>query len=189
MLEMIKRAGVFLVIAETIYQFVQENRYARYVRLLIRIMTVALLAVPVFEMLKVGSSEHFYAYLSEFEAEYEAFLTRESNAAGFNGGYGNDVLLSAVTGETIEEIRFFCEDYARDYGYRIGEISLQEGLLSMVLIPESQEDGGSAAEMKSGSRNTAAGADASNAEEHRMARLFAGLLGISERSIEVRIDG
>ena len=39
MLEVIKRTGAFLIIAETMYQFVQENRYARYVRLLIRLMT------------------------------------------------------------------------------------------------------------------------------------------------------
>ena len=70
MLEIIKRTGVFLIMAETLYQFVQENRYARYVRMLIRLMTLAILILPVLELFKEGSSALFYEKLNAMEAGY-----------------------------------------------------------------------------------------------------------------------
>ena len=72
MLEIIKRTGVFLIMAETLYQFVQENRYARYVRMLIRLMTLAILILPVLELFKEGSSALFYEKLNAMEAGYMA---------------------------------------------------------------------------------------------------------------------
>lgn len=125
MLEIIKRTGVFLIIAETIYQFVQENRYARYVRLLIRIMTMALLIIPVLDFIKKGSSDLFYGNLGKFESEYDNLFFVDEESMWYDMEVEESILYDSVTTETGSYIKTICNNCVSENGYEVLIVSVQ----------------------------------------------------------------
>ena len=142
MLEIIKRTGVFLIMAETLYQFVQENRYARYVRMLIRLMTLAILILPVLELFKEGSSALFYEKLNAMEAGYMAY---EEGVSGTENDKKNMEEKIASYDADLEiasyastDIKTSCNKCAMENGYQITDVLITENgiFFSLQLLQE-----------------------------------------------------
>lgn len=216
MLEIIKRTGVFLIIAETLYQFVQENRYARYVRLLIRIMTLAILIVPILEFFKSGSSDSFFGHLTALESEFERLLSQDEVLYMEDEKASQEVMLEyddemsgMVTSETESYIKSICNNCALEYGYKIMTVSVNEERILFDVQPyggnpnESELGSGTEAESRiedideirieidEGEEQTQKQPQAGNSFETEDAgtlkRVFAELLSISDTKIEVII--
>lgn len=199
MLEIIKETGVFLIFAETLYQFVQENRYARYVRLLIRLMTLAILILPVLDLFREGSSAMFYEKLHAMDAGYAADTGRaavtdmerdemEEQIARVNAEQEIAVQASA-------EIKTTCNKCAEENGYRISEVTITESGITFLLTPYPDEisvtqieqvtiGGETSGEACADRKETA---HTQTQEELTMKQVLAEYLGIADALIEVRI--
>lgn len=73
-LDVIKKAGIFMVVAQTLLHLCGGENYEKYIKMLIHIIMAVMLAVPIAEGLKEGSIQSFEAYVKEFEET----ITKES---------------------------------------------------------------------------------------------------------------
>ena len=126
MLELIRTAGIFMIVTQTMYHFVSGSKYARYVRLLIRIMTLAVLIVPLLELMKSGTEADFYERLAAFEQEYETVLREAENA-------GEAFVEEAITQRTVQELIAAVDPVLAAYGYETVSVSADESGLLFVL--------------------------------------------------------
>lgn len=134
MLDVIRAAGVFMIIAQTMYHFVSGSKYARYVRLLIRIMTLAVLIVPLLDLIKNGTNEDFSARLEQFEYEYETILQE----AGYTE---NGIVEEQIARTTANEIKTALDPVLAPYGYETAGVYAKENGLLFTLCPlEKQEE-------------------------------------------------
>lgn len=200
MLEIIKRTGVFLIMAETLYQFVQENRYARYVRMLIRLMTLAILILPVLELFKEGSSALFYEKLNAMEAGYMAY---EEGVSGTENDKKNMEEKIASYDADLEiasyastDIKTSCNKCTMENGYQITDVLITENgiffslqLLQEEIVVPQVEMVTVQAGMSEESQSTEKVADENAQEEQRMQEVLADYLGVADTLIEVRIYG
>jgi len=210
MIEIIKRTGVFLIMAETLYQFVQENSYARYVRLLIRLMTLALLLLPLLDLVKAGSSDFFWQRVNELEAayaEYEAENMDEEYSRKAQEALSEEHYNEAVGEYTSTHIKSICNKCALENGYIIEEVVIAEsGILFRLQVPVMQAEEGEHAnaeiqiepierveEIQIAGNNTDEDGQIEETdwgqEELRMQILLSEFLGIAKQMIEVEIDG
>ena len=210
MMEIIKRTGVFLIMAETLYQFVQENSYARYVRLLIRLMTLALLLLPLLDLVKEGSSDFFWQRVNELEAAYTEYETEsldEEYSRKAEVALSDDHYNEAVEQHTSAYIKSICNKCISENGYIIEEVVIAEsGIFFRLQVPVMQEGDGefanveiqiepieSVEEIQIAENSTGEDGQIEETdwgqEELRMQILLSELLGIAKQMIEVEIDG
>ncbi len=128
MLDVIRAAGVFMIIAQTMYHFVSGSKYARYVRLLIRIMTLAVLIVPLLDLIKNGTNEDFSARLEQFEYEYETILQE-------TGYTENGIVEEQIARATADEIKTALDPVLAPYGYETAGVYAKENGLLFTLCP------------------------------------------------------
>lgn len=178
MLELIRTAGVFMIIAQTMYHFVSGSRYARYVRLLIRIMTLAVLIVPLLDLIKSGAKEDFDARLLRFEQEYEEILQGAGHA-------GETYVDERIVQEMTEEIRAAVDPVLAPYGYETAFVSADEnGLLFM--LRRLNTDRGEILVRPVREINVTIGESAEQADEG-LADVIADHLQVERSWVEVRI--
>ncbi|MDE5820567.1 MAG: stage III sporulation protein AF [Lachnospiraceae bacterium] len=135
MLDLIRTAGVFMIIAQTLYHFVSGSKYARYVRLLIRIMTLAVLIVPLLDLIKSGAKEDFGERLDRFEREYEAIL----QGAEYTGGTLVEERIEQVT---AQELMAMVDPVLAPYGYETVSVYADESGLQFALRSFFGREGG-----------------------------------------------
>lgn len=177
MLGLIRRAGIFLIIAQTMYHFVSGSKYAHYVRLLIRIMVLAILVVPILNFIREGTDENYYEKLELFEKQYEALLGDVQTSEG--GAVEEQVL--QVTGEEIKET---LTPFVSEYGYVISDVKIKSELISFVLRPAGSEKGIVIAPIE---KIDLSGEREESAREREFAKALAGRLGMEEEWVEVEI--
>ncbi len=168
MLEIIKRTGVFLIMAETLYQFVQENRYARYVRLLIRLMTLAILLLPILDLIKSGSSELFFQRIEVLESEYADFVegdTQTEATANMEDILAEYDHVQNITVHTETNIKDTCNKCVMDNGYRILNVSVTEAGIYFQLQPLSHENSVNTQKDAAGTSETVTTADPESAPD------------------------
>ena len=73
-LDVIKKTGIFMVVAQTLLHLCGGENYEKYIKMLLHIIMAVMLAVPIAEGLKEGSIQSFEAYVKEFEET----ITKES---------------------------------------------------------------------------------------------------------------
>lgn len=203
MLELIRRMGVFLIVMQTMYHFVSGSKYAHYIRLLMRIMTLAILIVPLLDLLREGTEDHFSDKLAQFERQYEEIL--EGAQPGEIGGA--DEQISAKAGG---EIRETFNPVLSAYGYEIAEVEMTQEQIRFYLVPAG-EGGGiviepvgkisvggagnqneSAGEEGEGNQGKSAGntrAHDAGEKERELRDVIAEMLGAEKERVEVNILG
>lgn len=135
MLDLIRTAGVFMIIAQTMYHFVSGGKYARYVRILIRMMTLAVLIVPLLDLVKSGTKEDFGAHLAQFEHEYEQ-LSADMEYAD------TELVEEQILRAAAEEMKKTLAPALAPYGYEIADAYADgECLVIMLRALDGEEDG------------------------------------------------
>ncbi len=135
MLDLIRTAGVFMIIAQTMYHFVSGGKYARYVRILIRMMTLAVLIVPLLDLVKSGTKEDFEAHLAQFEHEYEQ-LSADMEYAD------TELVEEQILRAAAEEMKKTLAPALAPYGYEIADAYAdEERLVIMLRALDGEEDG------------------------------------------------
>lgn len=195
MLEVIKRTGAFLIIAETMYQFVQENRYARYVRLLIRLMTLALLILPICDLFREESSQAFYERLHDMENEFSVYMGEQNNTQELEEVMADADTRESVRTYALSQIRESCEACAQQSGYSIADVKIREKKLLFYLQKAGEGEPGVRIEPVTiqGTWNQEETSQNSISMEEKqtvgfLKKQFAQYLGIPEELIEVRMN-
>ena len=203
MLDLIRTAGVFMIIAQTMYHFVSGSKYARYVRLLIRIMTLAVLIVPLLDLIKSGTETDFQERLVRFEQEYEAVL----QGAEYSG---ETFVEERIEQTTAKELKAMIDPVLAPYGYETVSVYADEGGLLFTLRLSDRETGEigvrpvreiniQIGEPEQGEGSDGASTESSNGERKEradsqsavteLADVIAAYLRVERSLVEVRILG
>jgi len=68
-LEMIKKAGIFLILAQTVLHLCVSETYEKYIKMMVGLITAILLIFPVIELIKEGGFQECGSYRMEYEAK------------------------------------------------------------------------------------------------------------------------
>lgn len=68
-LEIIKKAGIFLVLAQTVLQLCSGDSYEKYIRMIVGLISAMLLFLPVVEMIRTDGFQSFEEYRLLYEKE------------------------------------------------------------------------------------------------------------------------
>lgn len=68
-LEIIKKAGIFLILAQTMLHLCVSETYEKYIKMMVVLITAILLIFPVIELIKEGGFQDFESYRMEYEAK------------------------------------------------------------------------------------------------------------------------
>ena len=68
-LEIIKKAGIFLILAQTVLHLCVNETYEKYIKMIVGLITAILLIFPVIELIKEGGFQDFESYRLEYEAK------------------------------------------------------------------------------------------------------------------------
>lgn len=74
MLDKIGRMAIFLVCAQTILHFRAKASYEKYIKLLVSMMLLLLLAEPLLEIMQEGSGKEINERIDSYEKELESIL-------------------------------------------------------------------------------------------------------------------
>lgn len=66
-LEMIKKAGIFLILAQTVLHLCVSETYEKYIKMLVGLITAILLIFPVIDLIKENGFQDFESYRMEYE--------------------------------------------------------------------------------------------------------------------------
>ena len=67
-LEIIKKAGIFMILAQTVLHLCVSETYERYIKMLVGIITAIFLIFPVIDLVKENGFQDFESYRLEYEA-------------------------------------------------------------------------------------------------------------------------
>lgn len=68
-LEIIKKAGIFLILAQTVLHLCVSETYEKYIKMLVGIITAILLIFPVIDLVNENGFQDFESYRMEYEAK------------------------------------------------------------------------------------------------------------------------
>lgn len=74
--EIMKRASVFVILAQTMLHFCPRESYEKYLRLLVSLMTVTVLVFPLLELLQSGITGQFELELNKYEIQMEQLMEK-----------------------------------------------------------------------------------------------------------------
>lgn len=192
MLDLIRTAGVFMIIAQTLYHFVSGSKYARYVRLLIRIMTLAVLSVPLLDLIKSGAREDFGERLERFEQDYEAILQDAQYT-------GETLVEERIEQVTAQELMAAVDPVLAPYGYETVSVYADESGIQFTLRSMEGREGGEigvrpvreiqirVGEPDGGEKEEQAGQAAGQDTESELADVIAAYLRVERSLVEVSI--
>lgn len=69
--ELLKRASVFMILAQAVIHFSPSPVYEKYIRFLAGIMTVVILFLPLMEQLRRGVADEYWDSLAEYRQQVE----------------------------------------------------------------------------------------------------------------------
>ncbi len=67
-LEIIKKAGIFLILAQTVLHLCVSETYEKYIRMLVGFIMAILLIFPVIDLVKENGFQDFESYRLDYEA-------------------------------------------------------------------------------------------------------------------------
>lgn len=74
--EMMKRASIFVILAQTIIHFGPRGAYEKYLKLLVSLMTMTVLVFPILELIKSDAFTDFQVELNKYETQIEQLMKK-----------------------------------------------------------------------------------------------------------------
>lgn len=116
LLTVMKRASIFMVLAQAVIHFRPNPSYEKYFRFLVGIMTVVILAVPMMELTRSGIDVRYEESLKAYERRVEEALSGQSVDALVS----RDLYLSEMEGE----IKTKLNNYTKQKGYSVDTVTI-----------------------------------------------------------------
>lgn len=66
-LEIIKKAGIFLILSQTVLQLCVSEIYEKYIKMMVVLVTAVMLILPIAEFIKEDAFQSFEEYRIEYE--------------------------------------------------------------------------------------------------------------------------
>lgn len=68
-LEIIKKAGIFMILAQTILHLCASVSYEKYLKMIVGLITAVMLILPIIHLFQDGGVQNFESYRKKYEAE------------------------------------------------------------------------------------------------------------------------
>lgn len=68
-LEIVKKAGIFLILAQTVLHLCVNDAYEKYIKVIVGLITAIMLIFPVVELIRDESFRDFESYRTEYEEQ------------------------------------------------------------------------------------------------------------------------
>lgn len=188
-----KRASIFMILAQALIQFRPNPSYEKYLKFLAGIMTVVILVIPVMELFHRDIAEQYEAYMDQY-------MERLQEASG------QELSIAATPSQTYfytleEKIKTKLNNYASENGYCVesaeiwgisenGKMQEEDGYkIKLRLLPEKREISTVKVDKikLQGENPDAEKIPADTAEEAALRKEMSDLLGIEEDKVEVEI--
>lgn len=187
LLTVMKRASIFMVLAQAVIHFRPNPSYEKYFRFLVGIMTVVILAVPMMELTRGGIDAQYEESLKAYESRIKEALSRRP----VDTLVSRDLYLE----EMEKEIKTKLNNYTKQKGYFANTVKIvweKEGdALSRLQIALARDDGTDQESEEIEIKPVRIAPSASSKEELAEAeKLRAGIaqaLSIEEEKVEVKI--
>ena len=187
LLTVMKRASIFMVLAQAVIHFRPNPSYEKYFRFLVGIMTVVILAVPMMELTRSGIDAQYEESLKAYERKIEEALSSQPVDALIP----RDLYLS----EMEEEIKTKINNYTKQKGYSVNTVTIaweEEGDVLSGLQIALVRDGGSDPEkeeiaIKPVEIAPVASSKEALSEAEKLRGGIAQELSIEEEKVEVKI--
>lgn len=115
--EMMKRASIFVILAQTIIHFGPRGSYEKYLKLLVSLMTITVLVFPVLELIKGDIYTRFQTELNEYEIQMEQLMKKVPSC---------DILdESAYLSTIVDEIKNKINKMSDKTGYVVETLEIQ----------------------------------------------------------------
>lgn len=143
--EIMKRASIFVILAQTIVRFRPGESYEKYLKMLVSVMTMAVMVLPILALFKENLTDRFEKELRGFELRMEDTLSEAYNMEEI----GADNYREALE----KEIKFRLNNYLNAEGYLVQNVEIQgisdnstsylngENKIVIHVIPEVKEKG------------------------------------------------
>ena len=70
-INLIKKAGIFMILAETLIHCCPESAYEKYIRLIVEVMLISLLVFPVLSLIGGLNTEELKSKITQMELMFE----------------------------------------------------------------------------------------------------------------------
>lgn len=193
--EIMKRASIFMILAQTLIYFRPNESYEKYLKLLVHIMLFVVLFFPLVELLNQDIGTRMQESLSVYTKQMEQLMY----GAKMELTLEEDHYLSTIE----EEIKTKLNNSAENTDYMVERAVIKEisgegtrtavnsitlllivkprtGAISTIQVDQITWENGTAESTKKGNQTK---------EERRLADQYARLLGMSQYSLEVVING
>lgn len=78
LIHLIQKFGIFIVIAQTIIHFCPKGSYEKYMKMLIGIMSLAVLAIPLLGIFQKNAEEEFWQKVNTYEENMDEILNESA---------------------------------------------------------------------------------------------------------------
>ena len=68
-LEIIKKAGIFLILAQTVLHLCVSDAYEKYLKMIVGLITAIMLLLPIVDLIREDGLETFDTYREKYETE------------------------------------------------------------------------------------------------------------------------
>lgn len=115
--EIMKRASIFMILAQTIIYFRPQESYEKYLRLLIHLMLIVVLFFPVVELLNHSAGDRMQSSLAAYTIQMEQLM----NGMDMEILPQDDAYLSTIQ----EEVKIRLNNYSEQTGYVVESAKIQ----------------------------------------------------------------
>ena len=145
-MEYMKKAGIFIICAQSFMHFTAGKTYEKYVRLLIGIMILGQFIVPVRAVFLGGENAVIWEEIERFQKELEAAVQEVDRDMAEAMGSDGERMEAAGSGmekrALEEEIKERLSDAASAYERTIEEVEITEDASKIIVTVRRMEEGG-----------------------------------------------
>ncbi|MBO5292616.1 MAG: stage III sporulation protein AF [Lachnospiraceae bacterium] len=193
--EWLKRASLFVILAQMTVHFSPRPVYEKYLKLLVSLMTMTVLIFPILNLVKGGISEQFQTELNQYEIQMKQLVQKTPTC---------DILDEERYLSTIsDEIKSKLNKISNKTGYVVKTLEIQ-GILEnnaleekqnqkLRMVVESRDSAISTTKVDkikcSGNPDKSTRTVEKSDEIAKLCQIYARELGMEESDLEVMIDG
>lgn len=178
----VKRLGIFMVVAQTLLHFCPNKKYEKYIKMLIGSMSIVILMVPLLGLFQKGAEEEIWSRIEGYGQDMEEMMNKHENGLVYEE--------TNILAETNQEIKSKLNNTANKNGYRIQEVEMVEkGEESLLLISLAKKSSIQIDKIEIERKDAKeCNSVESHSDESKMQDLFAQKLGTKENYLEVMIS-
>lgn len=188
-LNILKKMGVFIVVAQTLIHFCPNIHYEKYIKMIVGVMTISMLVLPIFNFIFKGDFNRYAMRLAQLEYEFNMAVEQVE----LSQTPSQEVLEEQILMETQEKLKTGFNNLLREDDYLVEKVLFvdigERYKINVWLTKQSHELVSLVEEVKIQQVEIESSQDnitSSYGKDYEI--MFAQFLGISSSDIEVMIN-